>query len=112
MQCRIIGRALSFLSHFLSFSIGKRKLYGGERGRGCARLRVRGAAGTRLAPAVAGRQRPEPICSRRRWRAEAGTLVLASPLAGGGVQRRTSPPAAGFAQWSPAADVGQPGAGL
>lgn len=64
------------------------------------------------AAAGAGKQSAEPICSRRRRRAEAGTFVLASPLAGGGVQCRTGPPAAGFAQWSPAADVGQPGAGL
>uniref|UniRef100_A0A9L0SF15 Syntaxin 18 n=1 Tax=Equus caballus TaxID=9796 RepID=A0A9L0SF15_HORSE len=43
--------------------------------------------------------------------AEAGTFLLASPLAGGGVRNRNGPPAAGLGPRSPAADVGRPGAG-
>lgn len=48
--------------------------------------------------AAVGRRRPEPFFSRRL-------------LAGGGVQSRNGPPAAGFVQRSPAADVGRPGTG-
>lgn len=94
---------------------------GRRRGRGCRRLGVRGAARTRHARGP----RPEPFFSPRGWQAEAGTFLPAPPvggrspepffsrrlLAGGGVQRRNGPPAAGFVQRSPAADVGRPGTG-
>lgn len=70
MQYRIIGRDFSFLSHFLSFSFARRKLYGGERGAG---VRVWGFGAPRDPPRAPG-------CEQ----AEAGTSGLASPSAGGG----------------------------
>lgn len=73
------------------------RLAGRREGRGSARRGTRQARG----------RKPEPFSSRRGNPAEAGTFFLASLLAGGGVQTRNGPPAAGLAQWSLSADVGR-----